>query len=146
MMMEAMGMTSFPGAAASAASMDEFFSISTPTPTPVADFQLNVSPATRTVSRRNSTTYTVTVTPVNGFKSAVALSCPSVPAGITCSFDQNSVTPATGPVTANLTVSTSASAKIGGRSSWTTLALWLPGLGIGMLFFLPLREASVGCC
>ncbi len=134
MVMESMGMTIFPGAAVSAPSMDEFFTTSTPTPTPVADFQISSSPSTQTMPRGSSTTYTLTVTPVNGFKSAVALSCPTLPAGITCSFDQNSVTPTSGPVTAKLTVAASTSAKLQRHSSvWSALALWLPGVSLGMV-------------
>jgi hypothetical protein len=139
MIMEAMGITSFPGAAASAPQMDEFFVTSTSTPVPVADFQLSASPATQAVSRGSSTTYTLTITPVNGFSSAVALSCPALPAGITCSFDQGSVTPASGPVTAKLTVAASTSATLHHHASkGITLALWMSGLGIGMVV-VPVR-------
>jgi leucyl aminopeptidase len=56
----------------------------------------------------------VTVTSLNGFGSAVGLSCSGLQSGVTCSFSPSSVTPpAGGSASSTLTVSVSASAAVG---------------------------------
>jgi peptidase YpeB-like protein len=58
-----------------------------------------------------STTSTCTVTSLNGFNSAVALSCTSLAAGASCSFSSSSVTPpANGSAISTLTLTTSGAA------------------------------------
>ena len=56
------------------------------------------------VSAGGTSTATVTVAPLNGFTESVKLSCPNLPAGVTCSWNPSSV--AGGNGTAQLTVST----------------------------------------
>ncbi len=91
-----------------------------------------------------SATSTITVGSVNGFNSAVTLSCAVAPvatSGPTCAFSNpgNSVTPpANGTVTATLTVSTTAASAMlerpsSGRSSHMLYALVLPVFGITLL-------------
>lgn len=91
-----------------------------------------------------SFTATITVGSVNGFNSAVALTCtgaPVVSKGPTCAFSNPgaSVTPpANGTVTSTLTVSTTAAAAmLGGPSnrpsSGVMYALFLPVFGIALL-------------
>jgi hypothetical protein len=60
----------------------------TVTSTP-ADFSLSVSPTSRSVRRGGTTTYTVTINPVNGFAGAVTLSLTGQPSGSTVSFSPN---------------------------------------------------------
>ena len=57
------------------------------------DFSLSVNPATQSVKRGNTATYSVTITPVNGFSGAVTLSLTGQPSGSTVTFTPN---PATG--------------------------------------------------
>jgi hypothetical protein len=56
------------------------------------DFILWRSPALRTVAPGESTTYTVTVTPAEGFTGTVSFSVTGLPSGTTATFDPTSVT------------------------------------------------------
>jgi len=58
---------------------------------PSADFSLSASPSYRTVLRRQSTTYTITVTPSGGFNNTVTFAISGLAAGITASFNPTSV-------------------------------------------------------
>jgi uncharacterized protein (TIGR03118 family) len=88
------------------------FSAITANATPVAtgDFSISVSPATMTISAGQNASFTVTVGGLNGFNSAVNLSCSGQPINSTCNFSPMSVTPASGgTVTSTMTISTSSS-------------------------------------
>ena len=69
-----------------------------------ATFSLAAAPASGTVAAGGSTSFTLTVTPANGFADPVSFSCVA-PTGITCTFSPASVTPAGGAVTTTLTAS-----------------------------------------
>jgi hypothetical protein len=71
------------------------------------NFAVSASPASSSVTAGSSATYTITVTPQNGFSSAVNLtaSCPAN-VQITCTINPSSVTPGSTSVTATLTVAT----------------------------------------
>jgi hypothetical protein len=73
-----------------------------------SDFSLSLSPSSRTVSRGGTATYTVTISPLNGFNGPVTLSLSGQPSGSTVTFNPN---PAT--TTSNLTVKTSSSSQRG---------------------------------
>jgi hypothetical protein len=73
-------------------------------------FSVSASPASRTVARGSSTTYTVTVTAISGFNGTVSLRVRGLPFNSTASFNPNSVT---GHGTSTLTVNTSASTSTG---------------------------------
>jgi len=70
---------------------------------PAPDFTLSLSPASRTVTRPNSTTYTVTAAPVNGFTGTVSLAVSGLPAHATATLSTN---PIGAPGTSTLTVRT----------------------------------------
>ena len=72
------------------------------------------APATSTVAQGATTTFTVTVAPVGGFNSAVALACTGAPALATCIATPTSVTPADGitPVTSSVMITTTANGLI----------------------------------
>jgi large repetitive protein len=93
------------------------------------DFSLGVKPASLTISATQPGTVTVSVTPQNGFSSAVSFSCAGLPSGATCSFLPNTVTPSSGVATTTLTVSISGSASVArlnlGVLSSTTLSMML---------------------
>lgn len=76
------------------------------------DFSLAVSPDSLTVPAGQSGTVTITVTPVNGFNSAISFSCTGLPSGASCSFSPATVTPQSAPASTTLTVSTSAAAAM----------------------------------
>jgi len=61
---------------------------------PVPDFILAVTPTSRTISRGSATTYTVTVTAVNGFTGVVNLTSSIAPSanGVTLSFNPTGLT------------------------------------------------------
>jgi N-acetylneuraminic acid mutarotase len=71
-------------------------------------YTVTFSPSSLTITAGQSGTTTVTVTPQNGFNSAVSFGCSGLPTGATCSFSPASVTPSGAPVTTTLTVSTTA--------------------------------------
>jgi hypothetical protein len=68
------------------------------------DFSLSMSPASVSVRRGSTATYTVTVTPSNGFSGSVTLSLSGQPSGSSVTFSPN---PATGPSTLSVRTSSS---------------------------------------
>ena len=78
-----------------------------PTAPPTSDFSLAVTPSARTISRGSSTTYTVTVTAVNGFTGFVNLTSTISPSanGLTMGFNPSGVTLGTS-ASSTLTVGT----------------------------------------
>lgn len=79
------------------------------------DFEVSVSPSSRTISQGSSTSYTVTVTSTFAeFSQPVTLSVTGLPAGASYSFSSNPVTPpAGGSISTTLSVSTSSSTPTG---------------------------------
>ncbi len=84
---------------------------------PSADFALAVSPNSRTVKRGGRTSYTVTVSPLNGFSGAVTLGISNLPSGATFSFSPN---PVAGAGSSTLTVKTAKTTPVGSRSLLVT--------------------------
>jgi len=83
-------------------------------PPPPPDFSLQASPGSLTIAQGANGTSTVTVGSLNGFSSAVGLSCTGVPSGAACAFNPTPVTPpAGGTVTSTLTVSVGAATSAG---------------------------------
>jgi len=87
-----------------------------------ADFAVASSTATQTVTAGESATYTISVTPSNGFASAVTLTASGLPAGATAAFVPASITPSGAAVTSTLTITTAA----------TAAAMHFPAPGNGM--------------
>jgi hypothetical protein len=84
---------------------------------PTPDFSVSVSPASLSIAQGAGGTTTATVTSVNGYNSAVGLSCSGQPAGVTCSFAPSPVTPpANGSASSTLTVNVGASVTAGSYS------------------------------
>ena len=73
-------------------------------PPPAPDFALAALPASQTVTQGGSTSYTVTITPSNGFNSPVSLSVSGLPAGASAGFNPN---PAGSSSTLSLTTAAS---------------------------------------
>jgi hypothetical protein len=73
---------------------------------PSPDFQVAVNPSTLTIVAGKSGMATFTVTPQNGFNSAVSFACSGLPAEAACTFAPTSVTPNGAAVSSMLTVST----------------------------------------
>lgn len=84
------------------------------TPPPAPDFSLSCNPSSLSGSRNSRQTSTCTVTSANGFNAAVSLACANLPAGVSCSYSPNPVTPpANGSVTSTLTVRIGSRARTG---------------------------------
>ena len=80
---------------------------------PTPDFSIAVSPASRTVVRPASTTYTITIGALNGFTGAVNLAVSNLPRNATASFSPTSIN---GAGTSTLTISTTSNTRAGTRS------------------------------
>jgi uncharacterized protein (TIGR03118 family) len=102
------------------------------TPAPTSDFNIRASPSTLTISAGQPASFTVTVGGLNGFNSAITLTCSGQPANSTCNFSPASVTPASGGmVTSLMTISTSSNpymhaGLIGGNQTGGRHAMILP--------------------
>jgi uncharacterized protein (TIGR03118 family) len=118
------------------------FAAITPDDTPAAtpDFNINGTPATMTISAGQTATFNVTVGSLNGFTSAVNLTCSGLPVNSTCSFSPAaSVTPASGAnVMATVSIHTSSSpymqaGVINGNPSGLLYSMLLPIPALGLL-------------
>jgi hypothetical protein len=73
--------------------------------TTTPDYSLSASPSSQTVTQGNGTSYTVTVTPLNGFTGSVTLSASGLPSGATATFGTNPITGGSGSSTMSVTTS-----------------------------------------
>jgi len=73
----------------------------------VPSFTIAVNPASLTVSSGAPGTFNLTVTPQNGFNSAVTFACSGMPAGATCAFNPATVTPTAGAASTSVTITSS---------------------------------------
>jgi hypothetical protein len=95
---------------------------------PPPSFSLTSSVSTLTVKSGSQGSLTLTVTPQNGFNSAVTFACSGLPTGTTCSFNPSSVTPSSVAATSQVTIAVSASASAA-RPARNT---WLPAAGVSL--------------
>ena len=79
------------------------YNINLPTP----DFAVAASPTSLTVPTGQSGITSVSITPLNGFNSAVSFSCSGLPSGTTCIFSPSTVTPSGAPASTTLTLAAS---------------------------------------
>jgi uncharacterized protein (TIGR03118 family) len=124
------------------------------TTAPAPDFNINATPATMTISAGQSATFNLMVGSLNGFASAVNLTCSGLPVNSTCSFSPAaSVTPASGAtLTSTVRISTSSSpymhaGVMSGNQSGQLYAaiLPIPALGLlGTFFFGSIKRRSRG--
>ncbi len=77
---------------------------------PAPDYSLALSNAALSIAPDASGTLNITVTPKNGFKQALGLSCSGLPAGGTSTFNPRTLNPAQGSTTATLSVQAPAAA------------------------------------
>ena len=93
---------------------------------PAGDFIIDASPFSATIKAGQTAMFTITVNPVNGLNSSITFACSGLPAASSCNFSPASLTPGGSPVSATLTISTTApgsAAPIAGLHPWT-LAPW----------------------
>jgi Abnormal spindle-like microcephaly-assoc'd, ASPM-SPD-2-Hydin/Beta-propeller repeat len=107
----------------------------------IADFTLAASPTDNSIQAGQSATYTLTITPLNGFNYPLSLSCSGAPHDATCSFSSSSLqVTASGPVQDTLTVRTTARSLVhppsggwrGRPVPWFALLAWCLFLAFGM--------------
>jgi hypothetical protein len=82
----------------------------------VTDFSIALAPASQTVTVGGSTTYTITVTALNGFAGSIPLNIASLPAGSTGTFSPTSLP---GAGTSTLTVTTTSGTTPIGTTNFT---------------------------
>lgn len=71
------------------------------------DFSVTASPASFTVTPGQSGTASISVTPANGFNSAVSFACSGLPSGASCGLSPATVTPSGSTASTTLTLATS---------------------------------------
>ncbi len=74
-------------------------------------FSLSTSQSSITVNSGGQGVVTLTVSPQNGFNSAVTFTCSGLPATVSCTFNPGTLTPSSGPVSTNVTFTASSSAS-----------------------------------
>src|SRR5579859_3389744 len=74
------------------------------------DFSLTASPSSQTISAGGSTSYTASVSPINGFTGSISLSLSGLPSGATGSFSSSTISGGTGSSTLNVSTSGSTAA------------------------------------
>jgi endo-1,4-beta-D-glucanase Y len=79
-------------------------------PQAVADFSISASPTSQSVTAGGSTTYTVTISAINGFSGTVTLSATGLPSGASASFNPATIA---GSGSSTVTITTSASTPAG---------------------------------
>jgi uncharacterized protein (TIGR03118 family) len=105
------------------------------------DFSITASPDTATLNAGNSSSFTINVSAMNGFNSAVSFSCAGLPTGAQCSFSTQSYNPG-GTTSPMLTIKTtprsamkvfapvSGAAAGSGRTSQLRMSLALGVVGL----------------
>jgi hypothetical protein len=104
------------------------FTINLPPPT----FSIGIQPASLTVQSGSSGVVTVTVTPANGFNSAVSFACSGLPSGTTCSFSPQQVTPSGSTASTQLTVAANSTVGAAQRRS----VPFVPEMALAATIFL----------
>ncbi|HTA24379.1 MAG TPA: TIGR03118 family protein [Terriglobales bacterium] len=104
-----------------------------------ANFSLTLSAQKATITPGGSAMLTVGASPVAGFSSAITLSCPNAPTGLTCNFSSNSITPG---MSSTLTISAVSVTPPSGYTVTGMTMAWIPfsGLGLVGVFFAGRRE------
>ncbi len=128
-------------------------------------FSISAGPASLSIAPGKTGGTTITLTPAGGFVQPVTFACSGLPSEASCTFSPASLTPAGGPITTTLTVSTTAPTSSVARSGiyWTGIAgllalaslllLGMPGAssvargsyGCVLLLVLALGVGMVGC-
>ena len=77
--------------------------------TATPDYSMAATPASATVKAGSSATFTITLTPSNGYNGTVTFRCGTLPAKAACAFSPASLTPTgNAPVSTTLTITTAA--------------------------------------
>jgi hypothetical protein len=112
------------------------YTINIPPPT----FTMDASSASITVKSAQSGSVTLTVTPQNGFNSAVSFACSGLPSGASCAFNPPTVTLSGNAITTTLTITAetlSGALRYGARS-------WMPQAFVVLSFCIFVRRKRRG--
>jgi hypothetical protein len=108
---------------------------------PPPDFTVSCSPSSLSAPQGGSDTSTCTVTSLNGFNSAVTLSCIGQPAGVSCGFVPNPVTPpSNGNTSSALTV------NVGGATATGTYNFQVQGTSGATIHGANITLTVTGVC
>ena len=92
-------------------------STSTPLTQAITDFSISASPASDTIARGSSGTYTLTLSPIGGLTGNVSLSCKGAPVSTSCSISPSQATlNGTSSAQATVTVTVNRNASRGTRT------------------------------
>ena len=117
-------------------------------PAASADFSIAASPSTLTIAAGQPAAFTVSLGGLNGFSSAVTLTCSGQPLGSTCNFSPAMVSPASGgTATSMMTITTSSSpynpaVRMAKNSTGGIFAAVLPIPTLGFLGLLVVGKGS----
>jgi uncharacterized protein (TIGR03118 family) len=95
-----------------------------------ADFSLNLSASSATVSVGQSTSLAVSASGAGGFNSPISLSCSGQPVGVTCGFSPGSITPGSSAASSTLTIAVATTYVPMGYRLLGVMLAGLPGLGL----------------
>jgi len=119
-------------------------------PAGAPDYTLTSNAQSVIVPRGSLRAITVYLSPVNDYQGTVQLSCGTLPAGVTCTFDPNALTlvtdnftPTTHQGTLTISAGVPLSSTAANHESSTTLevsAFWLPGIVLASLIGLTRRK------
>jgi Chitobiase/beta-hexosaminidase C-terminal domain len=109
----------------------------------VPQFTLSATQDSLSVNSGSQGSLTLTITPQNGFNSAVSFTCSGLPAGASCTFNPATVTPSGSAVTTQLTIAASASASNALPSRSPLLPATTLALAGGLLFWR--RRRTLAC-
>ena len=93
-----------------------------------ADFSLNLSAPSATVTPGMSSTLMISAAAVGGFNGQISLTC-SAPAGLTCTLNPSTISPGSSAASSTLSITAASTPPATGYSALGMLAL-LPGLGL----------------
>jgi uncharacterized protein (TIGR03118 family) len=94
-----------------------------------ADFSLNLSAQSATVTPGGTSNLTITAGAVGGFNGQISLTC-SAPAGLTCALNPSTISPGSSTPSSTLTISAASTPPPTGYHSLSGMMLLLPGLGV----------------
>jgi len=106
---------------------------------PAASFALTASPSSMIITSERPASFTLTVTPENGFTQPVSFACSGMPSEVGCTFSPSTVTPNGAAVTSTMTIALGTSARGSARPRLERIG---GGLALALLLW-PLRRRRI---
>jgi len=112
-------------------------------PAPTSSYTFTLNEYTETVEAGTPATFTVIISPIDGYNGTVSFECSNLPTATSCSFNPINVTPNSSgdEATATLTVNTTTSSslfppRLPGKNRWSPVWAGLIGAGVFGLVFV----------